>query len=477
MQIPILAGIATTSGPDIVRTHPVNLVPVPIESGVSAGYLRPADGIVGTSSGPGVTRGAINWLGTWHLVMGTKLVSVAEDGTVLTLGDVGAGGTATMCYGPKSTTYPVGLLAVASGGRLYYWDGSTLTQVTDVDLGVCLDVVWIDGYFMSHDGESIVVSDLADPFAFDPLKYGSSEASPDPIVALVRVRNEIVALNRFTCEVFDNVGGNGFPFQRIEGAQIQKGCIGTHACCVFLEAVAFLGSGENEAPGIYLGANGGAQKLSTIEIDRVLAGFTELQLSTVLLETRNDNGHLHLYVHLPDRTLVYDHTASQALGQPVWFVLVSGLVGFQAYRGRHFVWCYDRWLSGDATGVLLGEFSQTTGQVFSERTRWEFATQIIYNGSKGLVINELELVALTGRLDDRAELGTEPTISTSFSLDGTTWSQDRPIPAGKVGDRLKRLRWFNCGSMRSVRMQRFRGDSDAHVSFARLEAAIGPLAW
>ncbi len=380
-----------------------------------------------------------------------------------------------MVYGPKSPGYPVGILAIASGGRLYYWTGSTLIQVTDPDLGVCIDIVWLDGYFISTDGTSIIVSDLNDPLAFNPLKYGSAEASPDDIVSILRTRNELNALGRYTIEVFDNVGGLGFPFARLEGAQIQKGCIGTHACCVFLEAIAFLGSGENEAPGLYIGANATATKISTIEIDRVLATFTETQLSTALLETRNDSGHLHLYVHLPDRTFVYDHVASQALNQPVWFILTSGLVDFAQYRGRHFVWCYDRWLSGDATGDLLGEFTQTTGTVFSERTRWEFGTQILYNDSKGLVINELELVALTGRIDGFADLSTEATISASFSLDGMSWSPDRPIPAGKVGQTLKRLRWFRYGTMRSTRMHRFRGDSDCHVSFARLEAAVQPL--
>jgi hypothetical protein len=478
VQIPILSGCFADNGPDIRQSFPINLVPVPAESGVSAGYLRPADGITGTSTAPqSITRGGINWRGTLYRVTGTALISVAADGTVLTIGDVGAGGTVSMCYGPSSTTYPVGILAVASGGRLYYYDGSTLTQVTDIDLGVCVAVIWLDGYFISTDGESIIVSDLADPFSFSATKYGSSEASPDPITALLRTRNEMNALNRFTIEVFDNVGGTGFPFARIEGAQIQKGCIGTHACCVFLEALAFLGSGENEAPSVYLGANGSAQKLSTFEIDRQLSTYTELQLSTVVLETRNDNGHLHLYVHLPDRTLVYDHTATEALGQPVWFVLTSGIVGFAAYRGRHFVWCYDRWTVGDNTGALLGEFTQATGRVLDEKTRWEFATSIIYNKGAGLIISQLELVALTGRLDGGASVTADPLITTSSSLDGVTWSQDASIAAGKVGERLNRLIWRRQGTMRNMRMQRFRGDSDAHVSFARLEAAVEPLAW
>lgn len=69
----------------------------------------------------------------------------------------------------------------------------------------------------------------------------------------------------------------------------------------------------------------------------------------------------------------------------------------------------------------------------------------------------------------------DPVIWTSYSLDGETWSQERPINAGKQGQRCKRLQWRNQGSMRNYRMQRFRGTSDAHLSIARLEANLEAL--
>jgi hypothetical protein len=112
--------------------------------------------------------------------------------------------------------------------------GSTLVQVTDPDLGVVLDVVWVDGYFMTTDGEFLVVTELVDPTQVNPLKYGSSEVDPDPVVALLKLRNEVYALNRNTIEVFDNVGGLLFPFQRIDGAQIQKGrCRNARMLCLY----------------------------------------------------------------------------------------------------------------------------------------------------------------------------------------------------------------------------------------------------
>ena len=468
MQIPILNGIFTDNTPELRTAYPVNLMPVPKASGISNGFLRPGDGIVANGTGPGTDRGGINWRGECYRVMGTKLVEVSSTGAVSILGDVGGPTNQLVTF-----DYSFEELAIASGGRLYYWNGTTLVQVTDPDLGVVLDVVWVDGYFMTTDGEFLVVTELTDPTEVNPLKYGSSEIDPDPVVALLKLRNEIYALNRNTIEVFDNVGGALFPFARIDGAQIQKGVIGTQGCCVFVDRIAFLGSARNEAPGIYVGASSQTQKISTQEIDNILMDYTEAQLALVKLEARNDKSHQHLYVHLPNQTLVYDAAASEVLQTPVWFVLVSTLTGLAQYRARNMVYAYDKWLVGDPQSNNVGYLVQDTGHHWGEQVYWEFGTLIVYNESNGAIFNELELVSLTGSI----ALGKNPQISTSYSLDGKSYSQERSISVGTIGNTKKRLAWFQQGHMRNWRIQRFRGDSDAHVSFIRLEAQIEPLAY
>ena len=467
-QIPILNGIYTDNGPDFRTSYPVNMIPVPKSNGISEGFLRPADGLVANGTGPGVDRGGINWNGICYRVMGSKLVTVSSTGVITVLGDVGNNGLLV------TMDYSFDRLAIASNEDLFYWSPSLgLIQVTDPDLGVVLDVVWVDGYFMTTDGEFLIVTELSDPTQVNPLKYGSSEIDPDPVVALLKLRNEIYALNRNTIEVYDNVGGDLFPFQRIEGAQIEKGVVGTHACCVYLESIAFVGSGFNEAPGVYLGGNAKANKISTQEIDQILLEFTEAQLSTIKIEARNDKAHEHLYIHLPDRTIVFDASASQDLGQPVWFILTSSLVGLSKYRAQNLVYCYDKWLVGDPTNTNVGYMVSNISSHYGQKVRWEFGTTIVYNEGRGAIIQNLELVGLTGS----AAYGIEPTINTSYSTDGQTYSQQKFINAGKTGQRAKRLVWFQQGWMRNWRIQRFQGTSDAHMSFARLEAAIEPLAY
>lgn len=466
MQIPILNGIYTDNGPDLRSSYPVNMVPVPKQSGVSNGYLRPADGIIHHGTGPGVDRGGIEWNGVCYRVMGTKLVSVAQDGTVNILGDVG--GTGLVVF-----DYSFDRLAIASGGDLFYWDGAALTQVTDPDLGTVVDFCWVDGYFMTTDGEFLIVTELNDPTQVNPLKYGSSEVDPDPINAVIKLRNEVYALNRHTIEVFDNVGGDFFPFQRIEGAQIQKGAIGTHGSCLFMDTIAFLGSGRNESPAVYLAANASTRKISNQEIDQILLSYTEAQLADVKLEARKDKSHQYLYIHLPDKTLVYDAAASEVVGDQVWVVLTTSAVGFAQYRARNFVWCYNKWLVGDPQSSNVGYLTQDVSHHWGQIVRWEFGTLIVYNDGKGALFNELELVSLPGRV----VVGINPFVSTSYSVDGLSWSQDRAIRIGTTGNTSKRLVWFRQGHMGHWRIQRFRGDSQAHISFVRLEAQLEPLAY
>jgi hypothetical protein len=464
MQVPIVSGIFTDSEAEFRTSYPVNMVPVPKDTGISAGYLRPAQGAIKNGTGPGLPRGGIEWNNICYRVMGTELVSIDSLGAVTVLGDVGAGGQCSFAYSFDR-------LAITSGGRLYYWDGALLQQVVDPDLGTALSVVWVDGYFMTTDGEFLIVTELTDPFQVNPLKYGASEIDPDPIVTVLKLRNEICAVNRHSIEFFNNTGGALFPFSRITGAQLQKGAMGTYAACIFAEFIAFIGSGRNEAPGIHFGVLGSTTKLSTREIDTILLDYTTAELETVVLESRAHAGHQHLWVRLPDRTMVYDLNASQTVGQPVWYFLTSAQLGFKQYRAVDLVWCYEQWLVADPTTGDCGYLDAGTARHFGEVVRWEFGTGIAYNEGRGALINQLELVCLTGRV----EAGEDPYISTSYSVDGVTWSQERPIRAGVLGDRTRRLAWFQQGFLTNWRIQRFQGDSRALISVARLEVGLEPL--
>lgn len=465
MQLPVLNGIFTGPNPGFRTAYPHNLVPVALEQGISAGYLRPADGLVEFSAGVGADRGGHVWLGQCYRVQGTDLVSISSAGVTTIIGGVGEGG-------PVTFDHSFDYLAVASGGRLYLYNGTTLTQVTDTDLGTALSFVWIDGYFLTTDGENLVTTELSDPFSVNPLKYGSSEIDPDPVNSVLELRNEVYAVNKSSIEVFDNVGGSGFPFQRIDGAQIQRGSVGTHAAVVYDEKIAFVGGERNEPPAVYVAISGQSQKISTREIDTILQEYTTAQVAGIVLEARKTENHNWLYLHLPDKTLVYDLEASKALQQSVWFTLSGGITTKTQYPARGFVWCYDKWLAGDPITGKVAEVSLAVSTHYGADVKWGFNVGIVYNASRGAIVHNLELVCLTGG----AALGVNPVVTTEYSIDGVTWSQPMTTPAGAQGDRAERVSWRRQGSMRNWRTQRFSGSAATHISIVRLEAEIEGLA-
>lgn len=465
MQIPVLNGIYADTTADFRTSYPVNLVPVPKDTGISQGYLRTADGIELFATVGGVDRGGIVWDGLLCRVCGSQLVSVSSAGVVAVLGDVGAGG---QC----SFDYSFDRLAVSSGGRLYYWDKMALTQVTDPDLGTVVDHLWIDGYHATTDGEYLVVTELNNPLSVNPLKYGSSEYDPDPILGVLKIAGELIALNRHSIEFFDNVGGDLFPFQRIDGALITKGVIGTHAKCKFAGSFAFVGGGRNEPVSVYLGSGGQAQKIATREIEAILGSYSESQLSQIIAESREHEAHQHLYIHLPDQTLVFDAAGSGATQQPVWFVLRSGVAADQQYCAQNLVYAYGQWIVGDKTVFRLGRMTDATFAQYGAPVGWRFDTSLIYNEGRGAIVKSVELVGTVGR----AALGEQPSVFCSYTVDGLTWSQERTRSAGLRGDYAHRMTWHRY----AVRFGhwlglRFRGAGVTPLAIPRLEVDLEPL--
>lgn len=465
MQIPVLNGIYTDNSNDLRVKYPVNLSPIVLKNGISNGYLKPYDGIIHFTDVVGIDRGGINWNGVMYRVIGNNFVSINSLGLVTTIFTLITGSSQVIF------DYSFDYLAICTDNRTWLYNGSTVTRITDSDLGNTLDIVWVDGYFMTTDGENLVVTELNNPFSVNPIKYGSSEADPDKIVALVKIVNEVYAINRHTIEVFNNIGGDFFPFQRVEGAQIQKGAVGTHCCCIFVDAVAFIGSGRNESISVYLASSGQTAKIATREIDLILSEFDENTLAQCLIEQKIDKDQELLLIHLPTKTLVFDAKTSKIAGESIWFVLSSSLDGHGVYFAKNHVYCYNKWFVGHPELEKIGYLSDSVFSHWGDDIGWEFNTVILFNETFGAIVNQLELITLTGRV----LTGSNPQISTMYSLDGQEWSTERFISSGKTGQRDKRLVWLQNGMLRNWRIQKFKGMSDSKLTIIRLEAQLEQL--
>ena len=449
MQAPILSGVRIVDG-EFAASYPVNLVARAIDTGVSKLQLVNAHGALTGATGPGIDRGGINWNDVLYRAMGSRLVSVSASGAITDIGEIGND------WNPASFAYSFDRLGIRSAGKLFYYNGAALSEVTDIDLGVVRDLEWIDGYFMTTDGTFIIVTELNDPTSVKPLKYGSAESDPDAITGLLKLREEMMVLGRYTVQVFQNVGGNGFPFAPFEGATIPYGCIGPNAKCLMGDTYAFVGGGKGEPLGVFVGGQGQATRISTREIEDLIAAHPTP--TTIEVEQRVFPGERHLIVHLDAVTLCLSVTASQAAEEGAWTLLQSGRAA--AYRPRHAVLCYGAHHVGDLGSAVVGTLTRITPDHFGAKADWQFDAGMLFNDGMGALLNEVELHGLFPVV--------ESAIFFSVTFDGRQWSNEvARLIRGTLGERVL---WRPGLRVPRIVGMRWRGSQRLSIARAEVQA-------
>ena len=463
MRVPVVSGVTASENGNFLVSYPVNREPVLKDTGISEGYLAVPMGIRQVAQGFGADRGGINWNGTCYRVIGGSLVSIGHDWSLNVLGDVGDGG-------PCGFDYSFDYLIINSGTQLYHYATDTgVVRVTDPDLGNVTDVIYVDGYTMTTDGEFLVVNDLTDPFSISPLKYGSAEDSPDPVTGLVHMNGEVYAFGRYTTQVFQNVGGLGFPFQTIKTATVPYGCVGPRAKAKYVGTVAFVGSQENGAPAVYMLGSGDASAISSPDVDAELARLSEQELAEVWVEARVRDGDQRLIVHLPEKSWGFSAQVTKKSQVKTWCQYVSSTETSGRYEGRGAVYCYGEWIVGSSSGQV-GVLDASTAQHYGQDVCWQFDTTLIYNEANRGILTGIELIGTPGRGNANSR------VFWSYTKDGETWSMERSTSAGKLGQRCKRVAWRPGTRFEQYMGLRFRGVDGSLMAVARLECDIEPLA-
>lgn len=451
MQVPIQSGVRSSKA-GYATTFPVNLQHEVRESGLSKGQLVTARGASVFATGPGKDRGGAVFRGTHYRVMGSKLVSVSDGGTITEIGDVGNDGR------PAGFTQDFDRLAVRSAEGLYYWDETTLLKVADFDLGKVLDATWMDGYFITTDGEFIVVTDLLDPTSVDTLRYGSAESDPDPVTGVEAFEEELYGFGRYSVQVFRNVGQTGFPFQNVRGATVSVGCVSADAKVRIGQTLAFVGGARDEPIGVYIMGGGRATRISPPEIDEMLA---QENASTIVLEARTFGDEQHLIIHLSKRSIVLAIRATSEVGQGAWHIAHSGY--FDRYRLRHAVFVYGKHICGDPTSGKLGVLSHDIDTHYGETVHWRFEAGLLFDQGNGMIMREVDLF---GRKPSKPT-----TIWLSMTRDGETWS--REVGRQLEGKRSERMQWRP--NVRVDEQVGFRFRGTGQIAVARCDVTGEPL--
>lgn len=428
----------------------VNWIPTAAESGaLSQNRLAQPLGLKElVDSGLGVNRGGLVMAGVPYFVNGTSLISVSASNVVTNHGTIVGTSRVSMATNGRY------LVIVVPGSTCYAYDNLNLTllPITDIDFRLSSSVVFKDGYFVfsSSDGTVFFNSALNDPFAFDALDFGSAEINPDKITGLHVNHNELFVAGYDTIELFQNVGGSGFPFQRIAGANIQKGVRAPFSMVEFDNTFCFVGGGLNEKPAVWkVSGSSSAAKISTDAIDREIQKFTSDEIENAFALTFSDRGQfLALFTFestvIPSRTFVYNATASAYSGGNVWFELQTGVTD-NRFRVQSICHAYGKLIVGDSLSGKIGQLDYNTLDYYGSEIWRRSITAPFANEGLPIFAGTFEATFESG-VGLTSGNGSDPQVVMDYSdTGGRTFTDGVSRSIGKIGEYGQRSVWTRQG--------------------------------
>ena len=255
----------------------------------------------------GEGRGIVYFNGKFYYVIGN---TVWEDGPTPTNKITLTGSTGVVGMQVANSSIIGDYLFICDGtGGWYINTSGTATHIVDADFpNPHLPVpTFIDGYILLAKGSDIYNCVLDTPSSWDPSEFISAEMFPDPLRALARQNNQVVALGNSSIEFFyDAANVSGSPLSRNEATAIQMGTASPYAIYQNEKYCIYVSQSDSGGRAVWLIDGTTPKRVSDEFIDRILDKETNIgQVTGFGFRTM---GHLFYLLNLPtlDRTLVYD---------------------------------------------------------------------------------------------------------------------------------------------------------------------------
>lgn len=310
-------------------------------------------------------------------------------------------------------------------------------------------VVYIDGYFIFNEADTglFYVSDLGG-LAVDPLSFASSEGDPDFIVGMISNTRDLWIFNERTTEVFINTGNADFPFERVQGGFIEKGCASGFTIAKIDSVIFWLGRDEFGQGVVYAAQGLNPQRVSTHAVEFAISTYADINSATAY--TYQDSGHSFYVLNFAENTWVYDLTSKS------WHERCFTNEGaLERHRGE--VHCFI-----PQYGLhLVGDYANNSVYRFNNNYYYDDESEITRLRTSPHITDELRQVRClsfqldmeTGVGNDGGLPGSDPQVVMQFSDDGGhTFSSEAWASAGQatgqIGQYKKRVIWRRLGTFR-----------------------------
>lgn len=401
--------------------------------------------VLRASIGNGPIRGGIAANGYAWFVSGNSVYRMSPDNISALCG------TISSLSGPVSMSANDTQILIVDGiaGHLLDMAAATVSAITDEDFpnGVTQST-YQDGFFIvAGDGSGkFYINETPNNGAmWNGLDFASAEGSPDNTIAVISSHRELWLLGSDSAEIWINTGNADFPFERSGNAFIEHGCAAPFTLEKIDNTVFWLGS-DSRGAGVVWRANGYTpQRISTHAIEYAISRYA--RIDDAFAFTYQQEGHLFYCLTFPsgNQTWVYD-AATNEWHERAWFdTEVGELTRWRPschvfLNGVHLVGDFE---TGDVCSLEMDAHTDNGTPIKRVRTSQTVSSQQLKQ-----FFSMLQVQMETGVGDETTP---NPQLVLRFSNDGGhSWSDERPVTMGKVGEYGMRaiFRRLGCGRNR-----------------------------
>lgn len=455
-------------GPDIVERsakvnnqRTVNMWPRiqgPGAKSMIALYSTPGYGEIAICGlGPNRSNGVV-FQGKAFFVSGAQLYSISDSNVPMLIGNINTSSSRVVMKAGRD------YLCLVDGTNGWTYDGTTLSQITDLDFPANpTHVAYIDGYFVVNKGDSdeFYISTNEDPTSWNALDFGAAAAKPDNCLALTASEKDLYIVGGSSIQVYYNSGNPDFPFTYYTGGMIDIGIIAPYSLVEGSQGIFFLSTAEEGGVGV-VHVQGFQATVISDQIASDLDSLSIIHDAEGMFYKSGSRSFYQLSFPIEDKTFEY------LVEDRLWVERKSYQKG--RYRLNGHVYHNNRHIFGDS--LTGGKYYQMDPDVFQdnggiiERIR---KTQTIHSDGRRMTFHELVL-EIEGGVG--LVTGETPFLFMRYSDDGgRTWSSELWATMGKVGEYGIILQWNKLGQSRE-RVFEFKVTDPVNVTIINAYAKV-----
>ncbi len=428
VPVQIVGGSSESRAPFVDNQKCLNLYP---EQNGELVILNSYPGLKAFATGDGPDRGMFTHLGILYQVSGTSLFTITSAGVKTNRGVIDGAERCLFCGIGAN-------VVIVSNGKAFQWNGTTLAEITDVDLETPNSCAHLNNQIIyDGDGGRWASSDVGDATSVNGLNYATAESNADDLVRVFSYDQKLYLFGDITTEVWWNSGNGNPPFDRIE-VIIPVGLDALHSVASNDERIYFLGDDKN----VYILKETAVQRISTVNIANQIQGFATT--SDAQGHTFNFQGQNFYELTFPNanRTFCFSEAAN------LWFEL-SSQTSEDRYLASSHAFVFNKNLVADFRNGNIYEldidiFDEVGEEILRIRDSRALTGEQLERPGKPITMSRFEVLVETGV--GTSGQGLDPIINLLISDDGgRTFGTELPAKIGKSGDFIFKVEWFDLG--------------------------------